>query len=67
MSSFAEGKAEGLVEDEPEDYIKHNQFQLSRIYPGGLRTDSSNYDPIEMWNCGCQIGEAFSDIVFCHT
>lgn len=29
---------------------------LSRIYPAGWRTDSSNYNPVEMWNSGCQIG-----------
>lgn len=29
---------------------------LSRIYPAGWRTDSSNYSPVEMWNGGCQIG-----------
>lgn len=30
--------------------------KLSRIYPGGFRTDSSNYNPVPMWNVGCQIG-----------
>jgi len=29
--------------------------QLSRIYPGGGRVDSSNYDPRLQWNAGCQI------------
>ena len=29
--------------------------QLSRIYPGGARVDSSNYDPRLQWNAGCQI------------
>jgi phosphatidylinositol phospholipase C gamma-1 len=28
---------------------------LSRIYPKGSRIDSSNYDPIAMWNCGCHM------------
>uniref|UniRef100_A0A8C4IB68 Phosphoinositide phospholipase C n=1 Tax=Dicentrarchus labrax TaxID=13489 RepID=A0A8C4IB68_DICLA len=41
MSSFSESKAKKL--------------QMSRIYPSGLRTDSSNYNPQEMWNVGCQI------------
>ena len=47
----------GLCEDTPDEFVHHNQFQLSRIYPGGLRTDSSNYDPVPVWNSGCQIGE----------
>uniref|UniRef100_A0A8C4I963 Phosphoinositide phospholipase C n=1 Tax=Dicentrarchus labrax TaxID=13489 RepID=A0A8C4I963_DICLA len=41
MSSFKEGKALELAED--------------RIYPAGIRTDSSNYNPVPLWNAGCQI------------
>ncbi len=66
MSSFAEGKADDLVTDSPMEYIKHNQFQLSRIYPSGRRTDSSNYNPVPFWNAGCQVGEwQKPDIIFC--
>ncbi|KAF3836571.1 hypothetical protein F7725_029129 [Dissostichus mawsoni] len=36
-------------------YIHHNMDKLSRIYPAGSRTDSSNYNPVPMWNVGCQI------------
>lgn len=36
--------------------VRHNVNHLSRIYPAGWRTDSSNYNPVEMWNGGCQIG-----------
>lgn len=36
--------------------VRHNVNHLSRIYPAGWRTDSSNYSPVEMWNGGCQIG-----------
>uniref|UniRef100_A0A8C3TDM5 1-phosphatidylinositol 4,5-bisphosphate phosphodiesterase delta-4 n=1 Tax=Chelydra serpentina TaxID=8475 RepID=A0A8C3TDM5_CHESE len=36
-------------------FARHNAGQLTRIYPSGLRTDSSNYDPQEMWNVGCQL------------
>lgn len=36
--------------------VRHNVTHLSRIYPAGWRTDSSNYSPMEMWNGGCQIG-----------
>lgn len=39
------------------EFVQYNMKQLSRIYPSGLRTDSSNYNPQEMWNVGCQIGE----------
>lgn len=36
----------------------HNSRQLTRVYPSGFRTDSSNFNPQEMWNAGCQIGES---------
>uniref|UniRef100_A0A8C6LMD0 Phosphoinositide phospholipase C n=1 Tax=Nothobranchius furzeri TaxID=105023 RepID=A0A8C6LMD0_NOTFU len=41
MSSFKEGRAVKL--------------KLSRVYPAGSRTNSSNYDPVPLWNAGCQI------------
>ncbi|XP_041660092.1 1-phosphatidylinositol 4,5-bisphosphate phosphodiesterase delta-1-like isoform X2 [Cheilinus undulatus] len=55
MSSFKEGKAMNLAEDSANAYIKHNVEKLSRIYPAGSRTDSSNYNPVPLWNAGCQI------------
>lgn len=33
----------------------YNRIQLSRCYPKGARVDSSNYDPMPMWNVGCQM------------
>ncbi|KAM9719670.1 1-phosphatidylinositol 4,5-bisphosphate phosphodiesterase delta-1-like [Menidia menidia] len=55
MSSFKEGKAMKLVEESANAYIRHNVDKLSRIYPAGSRTDSSNYNPVPLWNAGCQI------------
>ncbi|XP_077473899.1 1-phosphatidylinositol 4,5-bisphosphate phosphodiesterase delta-4-like [Stigmatopora argus] len=55
MSSFSESKAKRLAKESGEDFVRHNVKQLSRIYPSGLRTDSSNYNPTELWNVGCQI------------
>ncbi|KAF7658139.1 hypothetical protein LDENG_00016650 [Lucifuga dentata] len=52
MSSFSESKAKRLAGT---DFVQYNTKQLSRIYPSGLRTDSSNYNPQELWNVGCQI------------
>uniref|UniRef100_A0A3Q4H6E8 Phosphoinositide phospholipase C n=1 Tax=Neolamprologus brichardi TaxID=32507 RepID=A0A3Q4H6E8_NEOBR len=37
------------------EFVHHNSRQLSRVYPSGFRTDSSNFNPQEMWNAGCQI------------
>ncbi|KAJ8279539.1 hypothetical protein COCON_G00066050 [Conger conger] len=55
MSSFKENKAMNLAENSATAYIHHNVDKLSRIYPAGSRTDSSNYHPVPMWNAGCQI------------
>ncbi|KAM3866434.1 1-phosphatidylinositol 4,5-bisphosphate phosphodiesterase delta-1-like [Diretmus argenteus] len=55
MSSFKEGKALKLAEESANGYICHNMDKLSRIYPAGSRTDSSNYNPVPLWNAGCQI------------
>ncbi|KFO69702.1 1-phosphatidylinositol 4,5-bisphosphate phosphodiesterase delta-4, partial [Cuculus canorus] len=55
ISSFAEAKARKLIRDAGNEFVRHNAWQLTRIYPSGMRTDSSNYNPQEMWNVGCQI------------
>ncbi|KAG9349152.1 hypothetical protein JZ751_029475 [Albula glossodonta] len=55
MSSFSESKARKLVRAAGADFVHHNSMFLSRIYPGGLRTDSSNLYPQDMWNVGCQL------------
>ncbi|XP_061569840.1 1-phosphatidylinositol 4,5-bisphosphate phosphodiesterase delta-1a isoform X2 [Cololabis saira] len=55
MSSYKESKALNLAETSATSFIHHNMDKLSRIYPAGSRTDSSNYNPVPMWNVGCQI------------
>ena len=56
MSSFVESKMMNLVNTQGADYVEYNKRQLSRIYPAGGRVDSSNYNPQQAWNAGCQIG-----------
>ncbi|KAG9337602.1 hypothetical protein JZ751_028454 [Albula glossodonta] len=53
MSSFSENDALKHIKDSG----KSHKY-LSRIYPSGQRLQSSNYDPQEMWNGGCQMGES---------
>ncbi|XP_051902057.1 1-phosphatidylinositol 4,5-bisphosphate phosphodiesterase delta-1-like [Hippocampus zosterae] len=55
MSSFKEKKAIALAEESANAFINHNVDKLSRVYPAGSRTDSSNYNPVPLWNAGCQI------------
>lgn len=56
MCSFPEKKAMILTKKYAREWLRHNTRQLSRIYPHGLRFDSSNYNPMAMWNCGVQVG-----------
>ncbi|XP_035881097.1 1-phosphatidylinositol 4,5-bisphosphate phosphodiesterase eta-2 isoform X9 [Phyllostomus discolor] len=55
VSSFSETKAQQILQQKPEQYLRFNQRQLSRIYPSSFRVDSSNYDPQPFWNAGCQM------------
>ncbi|XP_026521326.1 1-phosphatidylinositol 4,5-bisphosphate phosphodiesterase delta-4 [Notechis scutatus] len=55
MSSFTESKARKLIRETGNDFVRHNTWQLTRIFPSGLRTDSSNFNPQAMWNVGCQL------------
>ncbi|XP_014640786.1 PREDICTED: 1-phosphatidylinositol 4,5-bisphosphate phosphodiesterase delta-4 isoform X3 [Ceratotherium simum simum] len=55
ISSFSETKAKSLIREAGNEFVQHNTWQLSRVYPSGLRTDSSNYNPQELWNAGCQM------------
>ncbi|KAL5007407.1 hypothetical protein ScPMuIL_016213 [Solemya velum] len=55
LCSFSESQAMKLAISCPEDFVNHNKRFLSRVYPNGMRIDSSNYNPLDVWNCGCQL------------
>ncbi|XP_012691855.2 1-phosphatidylinositol 4,5-bisphosphate phosphodiesterase delta-4 [Clupea harengus] len=55
MSSLSESKARKYIKEAGTEFVQHNTRQLTRLYPSGMRTDSSNYCPQDMWNVGCQI------------
>ncbi|XP_075068291.1 1-phosphatidylinositol 4,5-bisphosphate phosphodiesterase delta-1 isoform X2 [Mixophyes fleayi] len=55
MSSLTESKSLKLANESGNRFIHHNARQLTRVYPDGMRTDSSNYSAVNMWNVGCQI------------
>jgi len=38
------------------EFVSHTSRFITRIYPKGTRTTSSNYNPQEFWNVGCQMG-----------
>ena len=56
LCSFSESLALRLANSCSEEFVNHNKRFLSRIYPNGMRVDSSNYNPQDLWNCGCQLG-----------
>ncbi|KAM7067252.1 1-phosphatidylinositol 4,5-bisphosphate phosphodiesterase delta-3 isoform 2-T4 [Molossus nigricans] len=55
MSSLSERKAKKLIREAGNSFVRHNARQLIRVYPSGLRMNSANYSPQEMWNSGCQL------------
>lgn len=56
MCSLAETHMARFISKERcENLMRLNQRHLIRVYPKGQRIDSSNYDPIPMWNSGCQL------------
>ncbi|XP_010226342.1 PREDICTED: inactive phospholipase C-like protein 1 [Tinamus guttatus] len=55
ICSFSEAEANRLANEYPEDFVNYNKKFLSRVYPSAMRIDSSNLNPQDFWNCGCQI------------
>ena len=57
MSSFGESKTNKILEDREKgsQFAEYNCKQISRIYPGAKRQDSSNLKVVEPWTAGCQI------------
>ena len=56
VCSLSESTAIRMANTCPEDFVNHNKRFLSRVYPNRMRVDSSNYNPQDLWNCGCQLG-----------
>ena len=55
FSSIGENKVLKIADHDPQGLNKLTQKLFVRTYPAGTRTDSSNYNPIPMWNVGCQV------------
>ncbi|XP_065893737.1 1-phosphatidylinositol 4,5-bisphosphate phosphodiesterase delta-1-like isoform X2 [Dysidea avara] len=52
MFSFSESMAYDKCNKYSKELLACTERQLVRAYPAGKRTDSSNYNPIPMWNNG---------------
>ena len=55
MASFEERKAADLASSDSGSFVNYNLRNLSRIYPKGTRTNSSNYKPNIYWSVGCHM------------
>ncbi|XP_077123382.1 1-phosphatidylinositol 4,5-bisphosphate phosphodiesterase zeta-1 isoform X2 [Ranitomeya variabilis] len=54
-NSLSEQEAQKLVQSSAPEFVHHTCRFLTRIYPKGSRTGSSNFCPSEFWNVGCQM------------
>ncbi|KZP20290.1 PLC-like phosphodiesterase [Athelia psychrophila] len=53
--SLSETTANKMLKHGMHDLIKHNRTHVVRIYPKGLRFDSTNYEPHRYWSAGAQL------------
>ncbi|NXP97968.1 PLCZ1 phosphodiesterase, partial [Vidua macroura] len=54
-NSIGESQARKLARLSAKEFISHTTRFITRIYPKGTRMSSSNYNPQEFWNVGCQM------------
>src|SRR5690348_6822145 len=54
-ANISENDFNRIVQNNPMSLIKQTTTNSLRMYPDGLRQDSSNPNPINAWNCGIQM------------
>ena len=54
-SSLHESRAKNLCRKHSQRMLEHTETQLVRVYPAGMRIDSSNFNPLLVWSCGIQM------------
>ncbi|NXN11625.1 PLCZ1 phosphodiesterase, partial [Indicator maculatus] len=54
-NSIGESQARRFLKSSAKEFVSHTSRFITRIYPKGSRTRSSNYNPQEFWNVGCQM------------
>lgn len=53
--SLSEKTANKMLKQTMMDLIKHTRTHVIRVYPNGLRLNSSNYEPHRYWAAGAQL------------
>ncbi|KAM6162632.1 1-phosphatidylinositol 4,5-bisphosphate phosphodiesterase zeta-1 [Erethizon dorsatum] len=54
-NSIGETRARKLSKLRVDEFLFHTRKFITRIYPKATRADSSNFNPQEFWNIGCQM------------
>lgn len=54
-STLNENSAKKLAKKRPLELLAHTETQLVRVYPAGMRIDSSNFNPVQFWAYGVQM------------
>ncbi|XP_060980111.1 1-phosphatidylinositol 4,5-bisphosphate phosphodiesterase zeta-1 [Dama dama] len=54
-NSIGESQARKLTKLAAREFILHTRKFITRVYPKAIRADSSNFNPQEFWNVGCQM------------
>lgn len=55
MANLSEPQLDLLIKNHPNSLIEFTKTNLGRMYPFGLRFDSSNADPMDAWKHGLQV------------
>ena len=55
MCSRDENASKKIFSNKPDEYRRFTSTNMVRIYPHGLRTNSTNYMPLDHWDVGAQM------------
>ncbi|KAM3726544.1 1-phosphatidylinositol 4,5-bisphosphate phosphodiesterase epsilon-1 [Dirofilaria immitis] len=55
VTSLNESSARKLSRKRPLEFIAYSRDRIVRTYPGGMRIDSSNFNPVQYWAFGLQM------------
>lgn len=58
-TSVPESFCRRLYKKHPTKCIKYSRNHIVRVYPAGIRIDSSNFNPLNFWQFGMQVRDAF--------
>lgn len=57
ICTLSEATALKLASASSNEFVQYCKQYVCRVLPNSLRVDSSNCNPQDVWNCGCQMSE----------